>query len=531
MKVKPFIIIFLSLLLCFSAVFSSSAALLSAKDLLIDKINNYKLPFNKDFYNKTSSDISLEINKFNGTVKEQAGDYTGSKIAFNVQLDEPNKAIKLNYDANIQKNSCKGDIYLTEDRIIFSKDIISLIKNFNIDELDSFPLLEQGPDYLYMISGQLKPVWEQMQSYQSQKLPVEYQDFMLFIVEAIPDKYINQSSGEITIKLDQSGFEDVLYCLVTKVFNEKERFADIIYKINKYTFEAQGLNPEAARNLIISGFAEISPPTREEIHAIGSFLDVSLLYSCSLQTYGTGNFEINMAIKAPDQSVKGSIDILSKSVTNKDNYDGSYLIKINFEDDKRKTLDGSVSGAFNYKASSATSDMKLDLTAKDNAAGEVYFDIGATIKSKDKINQALQIKVPELNTSNSINITDIMPAPGKTNQQVKDIFIDGKRIDCPVNPKIAEKGIMLPVRIISEALGYQVNWIEPNEISITGKNKVITLFVNQKTYTVNGQEKELEMAPYVENNSTMVLMDFISQELGVSINLSGGNLYIIKAQE
>ena len=527
MKQKPFIIVLLSLLLCFSVVLATSAAQKSAKDLLLDKTNNYRLSINKGFYSKSSSNTILEVNKIEGTIKKELGDLAGSSIGLQVQLDEPAKTIKIDYDTKIKGNSRNGAMYLTDSKVIFTKDIIRLIEDFNVDAIKGLEFLQQS-QYLYLTTDQLKPIWEQMKSYQNQQLPIEYKDMLLFLLEAVPDKYINQASGKITIQLDQAGFEDVIYSLVTKVVNEKERFADIIYNVGKYSFQTQGINPETMKKQLIASIENGPSPTMEEIHEISKYIDTNLTYTCSVLPYGSGKLDMNLRIKSPDEPIKGNINISSESTERKDNLKVSYVVKADFDDGEGTIFDGAITGNFNYKDTTGTSDLKINIMAKNINTKELFFDIGASVKSSDKTDPKLVVKVPEMNATNSLDITQFIPSPDKMNpaQDLK-LFVNGKMIDCDILPNLTDNGLVLPIRFVSEALGYKVEWYNPNEVRIIGNNKVISLFIGQETYTVNGEEKQLNVAPYLEEDRrTMLEIYFVTQELGANVNMSGGNINI-----
>ena len=530
MKRKPFIIVLFTLLLCFNVVFATSAAQLSAKDLLIDKINNFKLGVNKDFYNKSSSDTSLVLNKFEGTVKNELGDYTGSKIGLKAQLDEPNKTIRINYDTKIKENARHGEIYLTDNKVILTKDVLSLLEDFDVNALKGSGFLKLSPQYLYFITDQLKPIWEQMSSYQNQQLPAEYKDLLLFFIEAVPDKYFTKSSSTITIQLKQDSFEDVIYSLVTKIVTEKERFADIIYNVGKYSFQTQGISPEEMKKQFISGIAGSPPPTMDQIHEMSKFIETNLTYTCSVLPNGPDKLDMNIEIKSPDEPIKGNINISSESRGGQDNLQGSYVVKGGFDDGNGVTFNGAITGNFKYKGTAGTSDVTINITSKNINTKELLFDIGVSVKSSAETDPNMVVKAPEINASNSMDITQFIPSPGTMSPSqdgILKLFVNGKNIDCDIMPNITDKGIILPIRFVSEALGYKVEWFNPNEVRITGNDKVISLFVGQETYMVNGEARQLDSAPYVEKDKrTMVLMDFITNELGADVNLSGGNIYI-----
>ena len=390
--------------------------------------------------------------------------------------------------------------------------------------------MKKSPQYLYFIADQLKPIWEQLKSYQHQQLPEGYTDLLLFLLEAMPDSYVTEASDQITIQLNQAGFEDFVFNLANKIIKEKVRFADIVYNLSKNSFQTQGVNPETIKQQIISNIENSPSPTQEDIHEMSKFADVNLTYTCSVLPNGSDKLAMNIAIKSPYEPIIGNINISTESTGGEDQLKGTYAVKGYFDNGNDATIKGDVTGNYNYQGTTATSDFAINALGKDNNSKALLFDIGISAKSTDKTDPNLMIKAPEINATNSLNITQFIPTPDKiapSADGILNLFVNGKKIDCDILPNITEKGIMLPVRFVSEALGYQVDWDNLNEVRITGNGKVITLFVGEETYKVNDEDKQLDLAPYVEKSKrTMVLIDFITNELGATVNLSGGNIYI-----
>ena len=76
---------------------------------------------------------------------------------------------------------------------------------------------------------------------------------------------------------------------------------------------------------------------------------------------------------------------------------------------------------------------------------------------------------------------------------------------------------MVPVRGLAEALGFEVEWIDPNKISIRQAGLSIGMFVNERQYTVNGNKKILDIPPVVKGSRVVVPLRFIAEELGCRV--------------
>lgn len=112
------------------------------------------------------------------------------------------------------------------------------------------------------------------------------------------------------------------------------------------------------------------------------------------------------------------------------------------------------------------------------------------------------------------------------------LTLDGKSLKSTVAP-IQENGTTLvPLRVISENLGAKVNYSAANgEIIISKTNATIILTLGKSTVKVNGITSKLQTAPKVINNTTMVPLRFISENLDCQVNwISQQNLIAITTQ-
>lgn len=92
------------------------------------------------------------------------------------------------------------------------------------------------------------------------------------------------------------------------------------------------------------------------------------------------------------------------------------------------------------------------------------------------------------------------------------IEIDGKNVVSDVAPFINNERTLVPIRVISENLGYNVNW-DNNSRKVTVKNsdKTIELFIGKKNVYINGDDSSIDVAPIIKNERTFVPLRFISE--------------------
>lgn len=529
--------VMLALVLCFTVAFAAEAAQPTAKDVLIENIENFNLGVSKDYYEKSQDETTINITRFDGSLVKELVSLKGASIDLLTQMDATNNAIKISYSTDIQGNDHNGDIYLKDDKVILTRDFFALLKEFGFDAFKDNPaLLEQSHEYLYLSNEQLKSVWEQMSSYQNQQLPEEYKELLLFLVEAIPDQYFNQSGDKITLQLDQDGVAEFIYNLLAKVKAEKERAADIIVDLNKYSYQQIGTTPEQMKQEIISGIDSIPTIPLEQIKLFKNFVDIKdFTYEASLSPGGPRNFNINLGFKAPDGSMNGQFVIVYQGTGIADNLQGSYNFLVDFNAQNGPQFNFALDCLFNYEGEAAYADTTFKVAAKDNSTGEILIDLGATAKSTTKVDQSLVVNAPVLNDTNSTDITSLIPDPAQdmpvppVGGEIGQIVVNGNVLTTGVPFSVKDNGdTMVPARAVLEALGCEVKWIKPNEMQVTTGDKTISVFINENSYKVNGVDKTLNVPAYLEAGYTMIPVSFIAGEnLATSVDLVNGSTLII----
>lgn len=97
-----------------------------------------------------------------------------------------------------------------------------------------------------------------------------------------------------------------------------------------------------------------------------------------------------------------------------------------------------------------------------------------------------------------------------------NLFIDGKLQDGDVI--IKESRTFVPLRFISENLGYKVEYFdETKDIKISNDKDVVELKVNSKNFAKNGEASEMDVKTFLSNNYTFVPLRFISEAFGKEV--------------
>ena len=108
------------------------------------------------------------------------------------------------------------------------------------------------------------------------------------------------------------------------------------------------------------------------------------------------------------------------------------------------------------------------------------------------------------------------------------VQLDGKEISFSVMPEIVEGRTMVPMRELFEMLGATVEW-DGDTRTVTAKKgrNSVKLQIDNLNVNMNGEEKQMEAAPYIKNSRTMVPLRFASEALGIRVGWDSANRLII----
>ena len=97
-----------------------------------------------------------------------------------------------------------------------------------------------------------------------------------------------------------------------------------------------------------------------------------------------------------------------------------------------------------------------------------------------------------------------------------EIVLNNEIVKTDTDPFLKENRTFVPVRFISEKLGFKVDWDEKAQlVTITNNDKKIELTIGNKEAKVDGKAATIDVAPLLKNNRTFVPLRFISENFGV----------------
>jgi hypothetical protein len=99
------------------------------------------------------------------------------------------------------------------------------------------------------------------------------------------------------------------------------------------------------------------------------------------------------------------------------------------------------------------------------------------------------------------------------------ITVNKERKEIPAAPYIQSGRTMVPLRALSEAFGFKVEWIAATrEIVLTLDRTEIRLFIGKKELYLNNEIRSIDVPPEIVNSSTFVPLRVISEIMGATID-------------
>lgn len=112
----------------------------------------------------------------------------------------------------------------------------------------------------------------------------------------------------------------------------------------------------------------------------------------------------------------------------------------------------------------------------------------------------------------------------------KDITItlDGNEIKSDVAAYIKDDRTLVPIRFISEKLGYDVAWEESSRmVTISNSSTKIQLVIDSKDIIVNGKTLKMDVAPVITKDRTFVPLRFVAEYMGLGVDWDANSYTVI----
>ena len=98
-----------------------------------------------------------------------------------------------------------------------------------------------------------------------------------------------------------------------------------------------------------------------------------------------------------------------------------------------------------------------------------------------------------------------------------DFVVDNEIVNGDAAPYVADSRTMVPIRALSESFGAEVDF-KDNVVTIVDGDTTIVMTIGETTYTVNGEEKTMDVAPVIgSGDRTYVPVRFVGEALGYEV--------------
>jgi N-acetylmuramoyl-L-alanine amidase len=98
------------------------------------------------------------------------------------------------------------------------------------------------------------------------------------------------------------------------------------------------------------------------------------------------------------------------------------------------------------------------------------------------------------------------------------LVLNGETLQPPQPPSLIDSVSMVPLRVISENLGYRVEYIQADrEVVIQSAAREIRMNIGKPSASVNGEERTMTASPVVIEGTTLVPIRFVGETLGLEV--------------
>ncbi|WP_411342850.1 N-acetylmuramoyl-L-alanine amidase [Paenibacillus sp. WLX1005] len=99
------------------------------------------------------------------------------------------------------------------------------------------------------------------------------------------------------------------------------------------------------------------------------------------------------------------------------------------------------------------------------------------------------------------------------------VVLNGQELSIPEDVQNIDGSVMIPIRVVSENLGYKVQWNQSEgRVTIDSDSKSIQLFIGKKSAAIGNTTYNLNTAPVVQNGTTLVPIRLVSEQMGIGLS-------------
>ena len=150
------------------------------------------------------------------------------------------------------------------------------------------------------------------------------------------------------------------------------------------------------------------------------------------------------------------------------------------------------------------------------AVAQVQFSQKVTVENQ-KPNDAVQTKYytgTQIFAVGTEGVGDVVVMSIGSNE----IIVNDKKATIDAEPIVQNDRTYVPFRALAEAFGATVAYDEATQAVTAELNGVtVVMTIGSATYTVNGAEKTMDVAPFINGSRTMVPVRFAAEAFGIKV--------------
>ena len=99
------------------------------------------------------------------------------------------------------------------------------------------------------------------------------------------------------------------------------------------------------------------------------------------------------------------------------------------------------------------------------------------------------------------------------------VYVNGRELrDEETTPVIRRDRTFLPLRAVTEELGYAVAWNgDKKEVTLTKGDETVVMTIGKKTYRLGDKTASMDVAPYLEKNRTFIPARYLGEATGLPV--------------
>ncbi|KKO51889.1 N-acetylmuramoyl-L-alanine amidase family protein [Paenibacillus sp. DMB20] len=100
------------------------------------------------------------------------------------------------------------------------------------------------------------------------------------------------------------------------------------------------------------------------------------------------------------------------------------------------------------------------------------------------------------------------------------IYLDGSELNLTSDVKVENISgtVMVPIRVISENLGYSADWDKSTKtVTVLGNGTTVEMVIGSEYAKIDGQRLKMNKAPLLRGGTTMVPLRFVSEQMGLNV--------------